>query len=96
MKDKEKNYKIEFDEAAIKDLDNLTAKAQKQITEAVKKLKDDPRSVGSKLKGYDKLYRLRTGDYRIVYTIEDDVLVVLIIAVGPRKEIYDLLKRRID
>lgn len=96
MKDQKSNYKIEFDEAAVKDLDGLTTKAQKQISEAVKKLKDDPRSVGSKLKGYNKLYRLRTGDYRIVYAIEDNVLVILIIAIGPRKEIYDLLKRRTD
>lgn len=96
MKNQENNYKIEFDEAAIKDLDSLTPKARKQISEAVKKLKEDPRSAGSKLKGYKNLYRLRTGDYRIVYAIEDDVLVILIIAVGPRKEIYDLLKRRTD
>ncbi|MGA0557011.1 type II toxin-antitoxin system RelE family toxin [Larkinella sp. VNQ87] len=57
--------------------------------EAIKALADNPRPFGcKKLKGR-KGYRIRVGDYRVVYEINDGILVVLIIDVGHRREIYD-------
>ena len=90
-------YRIEYDEAALEDLLKLPKKIQQQLIKAISRLGESPRSGNIKqLKGYDKLFRLRSGDYRVVYTIEDDVIIVTIVAVGPRKDIYDLLKRRVD
>jgi mRNA interferase RelE/StbE len=92
-----KSYTIEFEESASDDLDGLTKKVKAQVLSAIEKLEDGPRSGNvKKLKGYDNLYRLRSGDYRVIYTIEDDVLVVLIVAIGNRRDIYELLKRRIS
>lgn len=90
-------YQIEYDDEAKTDLRKLPKKTQIQIVKAIDKLGKAPRSGNVKqLKGYEKLFRLRTGDYRIIYTIEEAVIVVTIVAVGNRKDIYDLLKRRID
>ena len=90
-------YRIEYDEAALEDLLKLPKKIQQQIIKAVSRLAEAPRSGNVKqLKGYDKPFRLRTGDYRVIYTIEEDVIIVTIVAVGPRKDIYDLLKRRVE
>ena len=50
---------------------------------------DNPRPQGSKkLGGEDGLYRIRVGDYRIVYAIRDDILVVLVVRIGHRSEVY--------
>lgn len=52
-------------------------------------LADEPRPAGSKkLKGYGNLYRLRIGDWRLIYAVEDDLLVVLVIEIAPRGEAY--------
>jgi mRNA interferase RelE/StbE len=52
-------------------------------------LADDPRPAGcKKLKGYENLYRLRTGDWRIVYAIEEDRLIVLVLEIAPRGQAY--------
>ncbi len=55
-------------------------------------LSSNPRPKGcKKLQGYDNVYRVRYSDYRIVYTVNDDVLVVEIIHIGNRKDVYDRL-----
>lgn len=89
-------YKVELIESAEKDFDKLTKKAQAQVAKLIDTLETGPRKGNVReLVGYKGVYRKRTGDYRVVYTIEDDVLVVIVVAVGPRKEIYEMLKRRI-
>lgn len=91
-----KVYQIEVGEAAERDFDKLTNKAKGQVAKLIDTLAIDPRTGNVReLVGYKGIYRKRTGDYRVVYTIEDDLLVVLVVAVGPRKDIYELLKRRI-
>ncbi len=53
-------------------------------------LSENPRPHGSKkLKGFENSYRIRVGDYRVIYEVHDDVLLVLIMKVGPRRNIYD-------
>jgi mRNA interferase RelE/StbE len=52
-------------------------------------LADEPRPVGSKrLAGSDDLYRIRVGAYRVVYRVEDDVLLVLVLKLGHRRDVY--------
>ena len=96
MEREEKVYQVELDDAAERDFDKLTTKAKGQIAKLIDTLVTDPRTGNVReLVGFKGLYRKRTGDYRVIYKIEDAVLIVLVIAVGTRKEIYEKLKRRI-
>ena len=61
----------------------------RRITAALRELESNPRPVGSeKMAGPDDLHRIRIGDYRVVYQIHDQVLLVLIIRIGNRREVY--------
>jgi len=74
--------------SAKKELNALSGDVQKRIITAVRKLKNNPRPVGcKKLKGWDA-YRIRVGDYRVVYEIHDDVLVILVVRVAHRGDAY--------
>jgi mRNA interferase RelE/StbE len=65
---------------------------QRQLLRRLHDLADNPRPSGCRmLKGMDNLYRIRSGDYRIVYTIEDAILRILVVAAGHRKDIYTKL-----
>lgn len=82
-------YRVEVAPAAARQLRKLDRQARRRIQAAVELLVDEPRPPGAKkLVGGDIEWRVRTGDYRIVYEIHDDVLLVLIVAVGHRREIY--------
>lgn len=86
-------WKIEFDSDVEKDLRKLGHAAQKRILKFLKEkvaTSNDPRVYGKALKGsLITLWRYRVGDYRIITKIEDDALIVLVIKVGHRKEVYD-------
>ena len=86
-------WKIEFDSDVEKDLRKLGHTAQKRILKFLKEkiaTSSDPRVYGKALKGsLIGLWRYRVGDYRIITKIEDDALIVLVIKVGHRKEVYD-------
>lgn len=91
-----KVYHIEIDDAAERDFDKLASKAKGQVAKLIDTLAADPRAGNVReLVGFKGVYRKRTGDYRVVYTIEEDALVVIVVAVGPRKDIYEMIKRRI-
>ena len=82
-------YRIEILPSAKKELAALQSKDRKRIDKNILSLGDDPRPYGVKaLKGGKNLYRLRVGDYRIIYEIRDRVLVVLIVRIGHRREVY--------
>jgi mRNA interferase RelE/StbE len=86
-------YSVELSESADRELGKLEAQQAKRILkflhERVVKL-DDPRSVGEALHGSQlgEFWKYRVGDYRLISKIEDDRLVVLVLSVGHRKEIY--------
>jgi mRNA interferase RelE/StbE len=85
-------WRIEFDHAAAKELNKLGATAAKRIVEflslRIAKL-DDPRSLGEALKGrLGELWKYRIGDYRLIVDIRDGVLLILVVRVGHRREIY--------
>lgn len=80
---------IETAPAAVRQLRKLDPTSRRRIQAALELLADQPRPSGAKkLVGGEGEWRLRTGDIRIVYEIHDDVLIVLVIAVGHRREIY--------
>ena len=83
-------YRIEIRPSVEKTLRRIRdGRLQRRLAEAFDKLAENPRRVGAeKLAGVENRYRFRVGDYRIIYEIHDAVLLVLILAVGDRKEIY--------
>lgn len=83
-------YRIEIKRSARKELDRLSKADRRRVGRKIDALGGDPCPRGAKkLKGRgDNAYRIRAGDYRILYTIENDVLVVFVIAIGHRKDIY--------
>lgn len=83
------DYTAVLSKKAQKQLDKLSNNIADLIFDAIARLEDNPRPSGyKKLKGRDG-YRIRTGNYRIIYDILDTELIVDIIALGHRKDIYD-------
>ena len=82
-------YQIQVAASAARSLRKIDITARRRIARAIDALAANPRPSGAvKLEGEKDLYRVRAGDYRILYTVKDRVLIVLIIAVGHRREIY--------
>ena len=82
-------YQIQIRKSAQRQLDKLSDDIAENLLDAIEELAVNPRPSGcKKLKGRSG-YRIRKGDYRIIYDIYDDVLIVDVIAAGHRKEIYD-------
>jgi len=81
-------YKITWKKSALKELKTLDKTVIGKILEKIEPLQNNPRPEGTKkLKGYNLLYRIRYGNYRIVYRIKDRELIIEIIRVGHRKNI---------
>ena len=84
-----RRYEVVLSPKAEKQLDELPTPLRRRITEAIEGLESKPRPHGvKKLTGAENLWRIRVGDFRIVYTIEDDRLIVLVVKIGHRREIY--------
>lgn len=82
------SYKIKIKPSAAKELKVLPQKDRKRIVAKISKLAKDPRPKGcEKLSGDDK-YRLRQGNYRIIYLIEDNVLTVIVVRIAHRRDVY--------
>jgi mRNA interferase RelE/StbE len=82
-------YKVLFERKYLKDLKYIHPSYHKAIVRAVLSLGENPRPTGYiKLKGSENLFRIRVGPYRIIYTIQDNQLIVLVLEIGDRKEIY--------
>ena len=82
-------YRVEFRPSAEKDLGCLASTMRQRVIDAIWRLADEPRPVGCrKLVGGKNAYRIRVGDYRIIYTISDIVLVVGIHSIRHRREVY--------
>lgn len=88
-------YELRITVGASKELDALPRKKDRQAVVArILALAEEPRPAGCvKLSGLDELYRVRQGSYRIVYAIEDDQLVVIVIRIVDRKEAYRKARR---
>ncbi len=82
-------YSVLLAPPAERQLRSFPSVVQKRLVKRLKTLQNDPRPAGiKKLAGADGLYRIREGDYRIIYMIQDKELVVLILKIGDRKEVY--------
>ena len=82
-------FHVTIKPAAEKQMDRLPAQIRQRVTKALDALSENPRPPGClKLKGEDDLWRIRVGDYRIVYAIEDAELIVLVVRVAHRKDVY--------
>lgn len=84
-----KIYRLEIKPTAEKDLSKIPAKDQAAMRKKIEGLKTNPRPHGcKKLTDYGGAYRLRHGNYRIIYTVHDKELVVVVVEAGDRKSIY--------
>ena len=84
-------YRIELAPSAARELRTLDPAARRRVQAAVELLAVDPRPrSATRLVGGAGEWRVRTGDYRVVYEIEDDVLLVLVIRLGHRRDVYRL------
>ena len=82
-------YRIIIPKLVQKQLDDLPQKQRKRLISAIRLLADEPRPSGvKKLKGYEKTYRIRVGDYRVIYNIEDQEKLILILSSIHRKDAY--------
>jgi len=82
-------YRIELRPAAVKALRQVEAKDRGRIQGVIRLLADDPRPPAARaLQGRAGL-RVRVGDYRIIYTVDDGVLIIVVVTIGHRRDVYD-------
>jgi len=82
-------YEIIIRPTAEKSLDKIPRPVRRRIADELEELRSNPHPAGViKLAGYENLWRIRVGDYRVVYEIHDDQLVILVLRVAHRKDVY--------
>ena len=82
-------YTVEFRRSADKDFRRLGPVTQRRVLQATENLANNPRPAGCrKLQGSENAFRIRVGDYRVVYTVDDTVLIVAIERVRHRRDVY--------
>ena len=82
-------YRIEVRPAALKALRRIHPNDQARVQGAIALLAQDPRPPGARALQGRPGYRVRVGDYRIIYAIHDDVLLIVVVALGHRRDVYD-------
>ena len=89
-------YTIQLKKSAFKALKKLPSNVSVVLSKEIDSLAKNPRPIGcKKLESEQNLYRIRWGNYRIIYQIQDKALIVLIVLIGNRKEIYRNLQKGI-
>ena len=84
-----RRFGVEYDRKAAKELRKLDKPIARRIARAVSELADDPRPAGTRpLTGFPELWRLRVGDYRVIYAIRDAELIVLALRIAHRSHVY--------
>jgi len=82
------DYELRIKPSAVKEIDSLPSRERRRIVARIERLAVDPRPQGcEKLSGQER-YRIRQGNYRVLYEIRDRELVVVVVKVGDRKEVY--------
>ena len=83
------SYRVELARSAAKDLRRIDRKWIPRIVAAIETLESDPRPAGcKKLVASDHTYRVRIGDYRVVYDIHDATLIILVVRIRHRRDVY--------
>ena len=84
-------YSVAITRTAERQLKKLPLDDRRRVAQTVAMLAIDPRPKGSrKLAGHDDVFRVRTGRYRLIYSVEDKQLTVLVLKIGHRKDVYRL------
>lgn len=84
------SHRVEFTTAAARQVKKLPRPARDRVLDAIAELRDDPRPHGAKkLVGEQTAWRIRVGDYRVIYDMFDSELLVTVVAAGHRREISD-------
>jgi mRNA interferase RelE/StbE len=82
-------WQVVIHRKAEKTLKQMHGEMLKRTRSAIRSLAENPRPIGyKKMSGYENLYRIRVGEWRIIYVIEDDTLIVLVLEVAPRSGVY--------
>lgn len=81
-------YELRFKASVARDLRGLPGADVRRVLARIEALRDDPRPPGSEKLAGAELYRVRQGDYRVIYAIDDVRIVVQVVAVGHRREVY--------
>lgn len=82
-------YRIEFKKSAAKVLKKLPKQDRRRIRDKIDNFAENlPDPITTKMKGDNPFHRVRVGDYRIIYEIQEDTLVILVLKIGHRKEVY--------
>ena len=81
-------YEVLIEKAALKELSKIPPKEQSRIITTIKSLSKEPRPIGVKKLTGREAWRIRVGNYRIIYEIQDNKLVILVVHIGHRKNIY--------
>lgn len=82
-------YRIEFKRSAAKALKKIPKSDQKRVAERIDSLSEKlPDPATTKMKGDNPFHRIRVGDYRIIYEIHGDILLIVVLKIGHRKEVY--------
>jgi len=81
-------YRVFFKKSVEKDLADIPRKDLQRILERIRSLADNPRPLGSEKLTAQERYRIRQGNYRILYSIQDQELTVCVVMVGQRREVY--------
>ena len=82
------SYRVEFKRSVAKDLRSIPRNDVRRILKRIDALADDPRPHGAEKLTSSEFYRIRQGAYRIVYEIRDDILLVVVIKVAHRSDVY--------
>jgi len=82
-------YRIEFKGSAAKALKRIPKRDQIRVRDKIDSLSENlPDRMTTKMKGDNPFHRVRVGDYRIIYEIQDEILLILLLKIGHRKDIY--------
>ena len=84
-----RSYRVEVEPPALKQLSKLDHQVCERIRSAIRALAADPRPHGCKMLVGRPGFRIRVGDYRVIYTVNDGVALVLVVELGHRREVYE-------
>lgn len=82
------SYRIEIKRSAAKELGKIRKEDRERIIERIRELAVDPRPPGAKRLSGESKYRVRQGDYRVLYEIHDEVVTVIVVKIAHRRDVY--------
>lgn len=83
------SYEIELKLSAAKELKSIQTQEKTRLINAIQSLSEEPRTAGCKKLSGEEKYRIRIGNYRILYEISDKKLIVYVVKIGHRKDVYE-------